>query len=152
MRNKTLTGWRRNALTAVVILICLCLYALSLATPAFEIVVEGRATKHKGFEAFEIGLIAPFNEFLGGLTPFVAWLANPCFLVGVALLATRRELLAGLFGLLGIIAASTMLFQPHLLHGYYLWLASMAMVTVSAVILHAIFGCVILLSHGKASI
>jgi hypothetical protein len=116
------------------------MYALSFFLPAFGVGVESQLDANNGFEAFAVSFLACVNPFFGGLNAFVPWLGNPMFWVAVWFFAIGRCRRACLAGALATVMSATLwLFADsesrHLLFiGYYVWLLSMAMLTVAAAI------------------
>jgi len=128
-----ITGHRRCGLIArTVFWLSLLFYVCSFALPAFDIVIDQQPSSSFGYQAFLIGIMAPFSSpYYGGPRAFASWLANPLFWWGTfqsARYRCRQASIAG--GLATILAASLLIGEGNkclLREGYYVWLMSMGM-------------------------
>jgi hypothetical protein len=127
-------------------------YGLSFLLPAARIPVRMGPTLIGGKMADPGGeRLAPvrlsgadaFRLSIDSDTMVIAWLANPVLWLGIALLALRRWLLAGLAGVAAFALASVAYLLPlgdpdraDYLIGYWLWLASMVLLAA-----FGLFGC-----------
>jgi hypothetical protein len=111
------------------------LYAASLFCPAFEFRFDERQHVLSGWEAFIfLPRCVAFIDAVSQMHLVLAWLPNLLLLVGVVglLLGSRRTaLLASVFALLGGLYVPGYFLYPSdstfvLGAGYYLWMASMA--------------------------
>ncbi len=131
----TVAWGRRNPLAAWGVALSVGAYLISFFLPACRLSeVEGAMS---GFQCFvlapQMARDLPLTlTGLSGLHFAVGWLPNPLFWVGACLLPSgRRSRLvpAALVGLLALVGALVwqVLLWPFLLPGYYVWLASMAL-------------------------
>lgn len=123
----------RRAATALY-LAALAAYAASFALPAFDIVVEGRAKSEYGFTAFQMAFLALWQEMFGGLVAFLVWVANPAFWAAAILFARGQFSRALAASCAAVLLGCWFVFARLILIGYYVWVASMALLLAACAI------------------
>jgi hypothetical protein len=125
------------------VLISLVLFVIACALPALEF-----KNSHKPNDVM-LGLRALAVGWSGIFAAIVAWYANPIWLVSVVLTCFRRPMLATVFGIIAVALALTTISIVgrelpgdegnvtkttviRLLPGFYVWIASIAIVPLTA--------------------
>lgn len=124
------------------ILFCLSMtvYAISFLLPTFKIIVSENISVSYGYDVFVIGFVAPLaTPIFGDMKVFIPWLANPLLWVGARLFAMKHWHLAYVIGAIATALSATPLFgytnRDLLLIGYFVWVISLGMFTLAAVII-----------------
>jgi hypothetical protein len=111
-------------------------YAASFLLPTFYMIGDGPPDKaDNGLAAFTLTFFAPWDELwrdaaFGGL-PFALWLANPAFWWATVLFAWGWDRGAVAMSCLALVLGGRLVFSPEVLLGYYVWLASMALLAAA---------------------
>ncbi|MEX2168304.1 MAG: hypothetical protein WD851_03260 [Pirellulales bacterium] len=116
----------------ILIGLSLITYAISFFLPVFKD-VDGI---YFGYEAFYLSSSFAVNDLVsnnGGIPPVMVWFANVFWFVGV-IFFFRSIVLSLVFGCVSVVLASLYMFQPDLLLGYYVWVASMYLLLLAALI------------------
>lgn len=115
------------------LILSLSCYTISFFLPAFAIAVKGKTCEpDSGFAAFVVCMCS-----LGGIlgsVPFVTWLANPSFWLGVVtFLARGKRFLSLTFAVVAFLLGMTFVFEPLIYIGYYFWLGSFVLLVAAIV-------------------
>jgi hypothetical protein len=111
-------------------------YTASFFLPAFGIGTQGQVEVHDGAEAFLVSLMAPSWPLpgTGGLTALVVWLANPAFWAGAVFFVRGHHGRALATSCGALILGCWHALAPLVLVGYYVWLVSFSLLTLSCVV------------------
>jgi hypothetical protein len=117
-------------------IVAIAVYAASFFLPAFTVVVGEESSTEKGYLAFILSWEAACDPLIGGIRVGASCLANPAMWCACLWLLSGRSKWACIAGASATALSTSLLIGNYdldgLLIGYYLWVASMGLITLAA--------------------
>jgi hypothetical protein len=126
---------RANPVAVTLCLFSVTAYGVSFFLPTFGWALSGPGNALAGHVIFRLCLSCAGSGW-GWDNPFVVWLANPIFWLGLTLFVLGRGIAAAVAAAAAVLLAARVALSPAgILVGYYVWLTGMASLLPAGVIL-----------------